>query len=94
MFDGFSEETVPGDGTNIFVRHASHRNGARPGTAKSGTDPTSEVAHSATDPNRPANGYGILLQVFFKAKRATKTGSTLKFCAFLQNEPESIPAPG
>ena len=62
MFDGFSEETVPGDGANIFVRHASHGNGARPGIAKSLTDPTLEVAHSATDTNRPANGYGVLPQ--------------------------------
>ena len=62
MFDGFSEETVPGDGANIFVWHASHCNGARPGIANSLTDPTLEVAYSATDPNCSANCYGILPQ--------------------------------
>ena len=34
---------------------------------------------SATDTNRSANGYDILLQVCYKAKRAAKTGSPLNY---------------
>ena len=37
---------------------------------------------SATDTNRPANGYGILLQVCYNEKRASRLANPLKLDIF------------